>query len=83
MCNDIQTVGVLSGVNRGFETEVGTFFNSKLCDTECTFCGQCIQACPVGALKEKDETKNVFRKLRDKDTYVVVQTAPAVRVAIR
>ena len=60
MCNDIQTVGVLSGVNRGFETEVGTFFNSKLCDTECTFCGQCISVCPTAALTEVNNIQNVW-----------------------
>ena len=48
----------------------------------CTFCGQCIENCPVGALKEKDNTDEVWERLKDKDTYVVVQTAPAVRVGI-
>ena len=56
MCNDIQNVGVLSGVNRGFNTVVGTFFNSKLENTECTYCGQCVAVCPTGALYEKDDT---------------------------
>lgn len=82
MCNDIQTVGVLSGVNRGFETEVGTFFNSKLCDTECTFCGQCISVCPTAALTEVNNIQNVWDYLNQTEKTVVVQVAPAVRVAI-
>ena len=82
MCNDIQTVGVLSGVNRGFETEVGTFFNSKLCDTECTFCGQCISVCPTAALTEVNNIQNVWDYLNQTEKTVVVQVSPAVRVAI-
>ena len=66
MCNEVQTVGVLSGVNRGFNTEVGTFFNADLCDTECTFCGQCISVCPTGALMEKDNTSEAWAALSQK-----------------
>lgn len=82
MCNEVQTVGVLSGVNRGFNTEVGTFFNSNLCDTECTFCGQCIAVCPTGALTEVNNIPIVWDMLSKKDKTVVVQIAPAVRVAL-
>lgn len=82
MCNDIQTVGALSGVNRGFNTRVGTFFNSNLCDTECTFCGQCISVCPTGALTEVNNTPTVWNYLNQNEKIVVVQVAPAVRVAI-
>ncbi len=81
-CNKIQEVGAIGVANRGFESCVSTASNASLNDVNCTFCGQCIEACPVGALKEKDSTKEVWRKLRDDDTYVVVQTAPAVRVAL-
>ncbi|MBQ6631676.1 MAG: (2Fe-2S)-binding protein, partial [Romboutsia sp.] len=82
MCNDIQTVGALSGVNRGFNTRIGTFFNSNLCDTECTFCGQCISVCPTGALTEVNNTPTVWNYLNQNEKIVVVQVAPAVRVAI-
>ena len=82
MCNDIQTVGVLSGVNRGFNTKVGTFFNTNLCDTECTFCGQCISVCPTGALTEVNNIPLVWDALHQNEKTVVVQVAPSVRVAI-
>lgn len=82
MCNEVQTVGVLSGVNRGFHTEVGTFFNADLADTECTFCGQCISVCPTGALTEVNNIPKVWDALNQTKKTVVVQVAPAVRVAI-
>ena len=81
-CNVVQTVGVLSGVGRGFEAVVAPAGNKPLADTECTFCGQCVQACPVGALSEIDYKYDVWRALNDQSKTVVVQTAPAVRVAI-
>ena len=82
MCNQVQTVGVLSGVNRGFNTEVGTFFNTNLCNTECTYCGQCISVCPTGALMEKDNTNELWNALANKEKPTMVQIAPAVRVGI-
>ena len=82
MCTEVQTVGVLSGVNRGFNTVVGTFFNADMMDTECTFCGQCVSVCPTGALMEKDNTKEAWDALAQKEKPVMVQIAPAVRVCI-
>ena len=82
MCNEVQTVGVLSGINRGFHTKVGTFFDVNLADTECTFCGQCISVCPTGALMEKDNTSEAWAALSQKEKPVMVQIAPAVRVGI-
>ncbi len=81
-CNVIQTVGVLSAVNRGFEAVVAPANLKPLAETECVFCGQCVQACPVGALTEMDYKYPVWRALNDNTKTVVVQTAPAVRVAI-
>jgi len=81
-CNNIQTVGVLSGVGRGFNAVVAPAGLKKLADTQCVFCGQCVQACPVGALTEIDYKYAVWRALNDKTKTVVFQTAPAVRVAI-
>lgn len=82
MCNDVQTVGVLSALGRGFDAVVAPAFNLDMIDTSCTFCGQCIAVCPTGALVEMDDTANVWRALNNPDKHVIVQVAPAIRVAI-
>jgi len=82
VCSNVQSVGVLSGVNRGFHTTVSTAFDTPLIDTQCTFCGQCVAVCPTGALTSSDHTKKVWAALNDPDKYVVVQTAPAIRTAL-
>ncbi len=81
-CNKIQTVGVLAGVGRGFDTVVGPPQLEDLDQTQCVFCGQCVTACPVGALTEMSQIYKVWEAINDKSKTVVVQTAPAVRVAI-
>jgi NADP-reducing hydrogenase subunit HndD len=82
MCNDFQTVGVLSGINRGFEAVVAPAFERDLDHSECTYCGQCVAVCPTAALTEVDHTKDVINALADPTKTVVVQTAPAVRAAL-
>ncbi len=81
-CKNIQTVGAIDCVNRGFESCVSTAGNNSLNDVNCIFCGQCIQSCPTGALHEKEEINDVWEKLKDPDTIVIAQTAPAVRVGL-
>ena len=82
MCNNVQTCGVLSGINRGFTAVVAPAFEQDLVASPCTFCGQCVAVCPVGALTEVDNTPKVIRALADPTKTVIVQTAPAVRVAL-
>ena len=81
-CKKVQKIGAIDCVNRGFSSCVSTVGDHSLNDVNCTFCGQCITACPVGALREKDSTDLVWEKIKDEDTFVVVQTAPAVRAAL-
>ncbi len=81
-CSTVQHVGVIGAVNRGFKTAIESPWNLKLADMACINCGQCITACPVGALYEKDETKKVWDLLGDESKHVVVQPAPAVRAAL-
>lgn len=82
ICNNIQSVGALSAVNRGFQAVVATAFEQDMMDSPCTMCGQCVQVCPVGALSEVDDTRNVMAAINNPKKTVIVQTAPAVRVAI-
>lgn len=82
MCNDMQTVGALSAIERGFPAVVSTAFNQHLDHSPCTFCGQCVAVCPVGALTEVDYTGKLIRAIADESKKVVVQVAPAVRVAL-
>ncbi|MGN0499426.1 MAG: NADH-dependent [FeFe] hydrogenase, group A6 [Acutalibacteraceae bacterium] len=80
-CNE-QFVGVIGANNRGFDTEIGCYFNADLNSTSCVSCGQCTAVCPTGALVEKDQTQLVFDAIDDPDKFVVVQTAPAIRATL-
>ena len=81
-CKKVQGIGAIECTQRGFKSCISTASDKSLNDVDCTFCGQCIEACPVGAIYEKDNTKEVWDFLNDKDLYTIVQTAPAVRVAL-
>lgn len=82
VCNDVQTVGALGAIRRGFNTTIAPAFDRMMVDSECTYCGQCVAVCPVGALTERDHTNRLVEDLSDPDKIVVVQTAPAVRAAL-
>ncbi len=82
MCSDVQHVHALAEIGKGFNTVVGTAYNMPMIDTVCTFCGQCLAVCPTGALCEVTWQREVYRALRDPEKIVLVQTAPAVRVAL-
>lgn len=82
VCEKVQKVGVIGPNNRGFATLIGSPFNMGLGDTSCVACGQCIAACPTGALYEKDSTDEVLAAIADPSKHVVVQPAPSVRAAL-
>jgi NADH-quinone oxidoreductase subunit G len=82
VCESIQTPAVLSLAFRGDDVQVGPAFNLPLMQTNCVFCGQCVMACPVGALYEKDDIAPVWRVLQDPAKHVIVQEAPAIRAAL-
>lgn len=82
VCENVQGIGVIGPNDRGFDTNIGSAFNMRLGDTSCVSCGQCIAACPTGALQEKDCTGKVFEAIADPTKHVIVQTAPSVRAAL-
>ena len=81
-CAKIQEIGVIGANNRGFDTYVGSAFEQALESTSCINCGQCIVACPVGALYERDDTDKVFEALADPKKHVMICTAPSVRAQL-
>ena len=82
VCNKIQTTSILTAENRGFQTVITPAFGLPIGNTACTYCGQCVVVCPVGALKETSHKDRVLRAINDPNKHVVVQPAPAVRVGI-
>ncbi len=82
VCSNVQNVYAIQPEGRGFNTVINSIYNRSLHETACIMCGQCITACPTGALTEKEEIDNVWEAILDPDLHVVVQTAPAVRVAL-
>ncbi|OJV65994.1 MAG: ferredoxin [Clostridiales bacterium 38-18] len=81
-CKNVQGIGILDFLNRGFKTTVGPAFEMSMKDVPCIYCGQCMVTCPVGALTEKSAIDKVWAALEDKSKHVIVQSAPAVRAAL-
>ncbi len=82
VCRKLQEVGVIGANDRGFATHIGCAFDRDLAEVDCVSCGQCIVACPTGALYEKDDTQKVWDALHDPTKHVVVGPAPSVRVTL-
>ncbi len=82
VCRKLQSVGVIGPSERGFMTHIGSAFDRDLAEVDCVSCGQCIVACPTGALSEKDSTAEVLAALADPTKHVVVGPAPSVRVTL-
>jgi NADP-reducing hydrogenase subunit HndD len=82
VCNEIQGTGILNPQNRGFSTVISPGMDLPLGSVNCSFCGQCTVVCPVGALRETSSIDKVWQALHDPKKRVVVQVAPAIRVAI-
>ena len=82
MCNEVQNVGAIDFAHRGSKMTISTAFDVPLAESPCVGCGQCIAACPTGAILVKNDISKVWKALDDPKTKVTVQVAPAVRVAL-
>ena len=81
VCDQIQGINIWDVQGTGSRTTVNVSYNRDITTTDCTLCGQCIVNCPVGALRERDDTQKVYDALADPEIITVVQIAPAVRSA--
>jgi NADH-quinone oxidoreductase subunit G/NADP-reducing hydrogenase subunit HndD len=81
-CREIQTVCAIDFANRGFDTVISPSLGLPLGESVCVNCGQCILACPTGALSEVSHVEMVWEAINDPEKFVILQTAPAIRVSI-
>jgi len=82
VCKQVQSIAVIGANSRGFDTHIGCAFEANLADAPCVNCGQCINVCPTGALREAEEIDYVVNALNDTSKHVIIAPAPAVRVAL-
>lgn len=82
VCQNVQTVSAIGLSGRGIKSKISTYMEKGLGNVACTYCGQCALVCPTGAIVERDDTDNVFEEMSNPDKFVIVQTAPAIRVGI-
>jgi len=82
VCTNVQTVNAIGLSGRGIKTKISTYLEKGLGNVACTNCGQCALVCPTAAIVERDDTDIVFEEIMNPDKFVVVQTAPAIRVGI-
>ena len=81
VCDKVQTMGIWDVVGTGSRTTVGISLNRKLAESDCALCGQCVTHCPVGALRGRDDTQQVYAAIKNPEITTIVQVAPAVRSA--
>jgi iron-only hydrogenase group A len=81
-CDELQNIGALTVANKGQEMMIATFFDKPILEVVCTSCGQCVNRCPTGALTEKNYIDQVWDAIYNEEKHVIVQTAPAVRIAL-
>lgn len=81
-CTELQHISAIAVANKGLHQKISSFHDRPMSHVVCTNCGQCVNRCPTGALVEKTYIDNVWDAIYDKDKHVVVQTAPAVRIAL-
>ncbi len=82
VCNDVQKVGAIYNIGRSTEMRMGPAYDYDLTKVSCTYCGQCINVCPVGAIYEKSDVIDVLNAIEDPTKHVIAQIAPSIRVSV-